>query len=155
MCLFIVSIRLGLLPLRLRAVFEADDRKESSKLLKHLFSARAAAGLAAVYETTSLDHSLSAMLGHGLEHFLPADSVSLWPQGEDYTIVDNLKQTFRPSICLVADQCKVGGSSIGLLLSRLRATALYDPCHRLWNDCRDGLALAGHDGLQSCLSMLL
>jgi hypothetical protein len=115
---------------------ERADTGTATVLLKKLKAKSTIPGLASLHELTSLDHAMHAMLGYGLERFMPKARLDLLAWNPEL-LAEQVGAA--PVLHLVADQAGTNGASCGLLERRLRAVGTYDPCHRVWNDCIDGI----------------
>jgi hypothetical protein len=82
--------------------------------------------------TVSVDHSLVAMTGCGLEKFFPAEPQALWPQA-DGKLVDQGQQLSCNTVLLLGDRASQGGMLIGYLQNILLAAGAHDPRHDEWN----------------------
>jgi hypothetical protein len=122
-------------------------------------SANTKQGQTAEYTGTCLDHASRTILSKGLDHFHVVDDGGpfLWPQHEDGTMIDgdlpdSAELAELPRIGFLCDRAAPGGMLLGLLVTKLRARAFYDPLHDEWNQCQIGIQ---HSSLYSapCVSI--
>jgi hypothetical protein len=93
--------------------------------------------------TVAIDHALVAIVGYGLEKFIPAALIALWPQTADGNLIDHGGPVLSSTVNLLADRASQGGLAIGYLEHILLAAGSYDPLHDEWNQVLVGPSWCG------------
>eukprot|EP00969_Alexandrium_andersonii_P209848 9270200-Alexandrium_andersonii.AAC.1 len=122
---------------RLAQLLVGDDTCTARKRLKKLTQKSARPGQATLAEIVAVDKSVSTLMGHGLEEWLPSRPLTPWNAEATPMRASEWKEV---DFCI--DQASTGGASTGFLERRLLAKTTFDFCHRVANDIHDGFIAA-------------